>query len=88
VSGVPPDHLVLEGIRYGLVAQLCMEAGIPFSLRRVARDEVFSADEVLLSNASKEVLAVTSIDGVPVGKGRPGPVYQALYAGYQHAKTR
>jgi len=86
VAGPPRDNLVLEGIRYGLMEQLCAEAGIPFALRPIPREEVFAADELLLSNASKEVLPVTRLDGQPVGNGRPGPIYQSLYAGYQRAK--
>ena len=86
VLGVPKDNLVLEGIRYGLLQELCRDAGVPFELRRIARDEVFGADELLLSNATKEVLPVTRLDGRPVGIGRPGPIYEKLYAGYQRAK--
>jgi D-alanine transaminase len=85
--GAPKDNLVLEGIRYGLIEELCREAGIPFELRRIARDEVFAADELLLSNASKEILPVTRLDGQPVGIGRPGPIFEGLYAGYQRKKT-
>jgi D-alanine transaminase len=84
--GSPRDNLVLEGIRYGLIEQLCREAGIPLELRRVTREEVISADEVLLSSATKEILPVTTLDGKPVGNGRPGPIYDKLYAGYQLAK--
>jgi D-alanine transaminase len=86
VMGPPKDNLVLEGIRYGLLEQLCRQAGIRFELRRVSREEVFGADEVLLSSATKEVLPVTLLDGQPVGNGRPGPIYEKLYAGYQLAK--
>jgi D-alanine transaminase len=84
--GTPKDNLVLEGIRYGLFETLCRDAGIPYELRRVPSDEVFAADEVLLSSATKEVLPVTRLDGKTIGNGRPGPIYQALYAGYQRAK--
>ncbi|MEN3295448.1 MAG: D-alanine transaminase [Burkholderiales bacterium] len=49
---------------------------------------MFAADEVLLSSAAKEVLAVTSIDGKQIGAGKPGPVYAQLYAAYQAAKAR
>jgi len=84
--GPPRDHLVLEGIRYGLLDELCRDAGIPFELRCIPREEVLAADELLLSSATKEVLAITTLDGKPVGSGRPGPVYQALYAAYQRAK--
>jgi D-alanine transaminase len=86
VFGAPKDNLVLEGIRYGLIEEMCRDAGIGFQLRRIAREEVFAADELLLSNASKEILAVTRLDGQPVGIGRPGPIYEKLYAGYQRAK--
>ncbi|CAN7347513.1 aminotransferase class IV [Pseudorhodoferax sp. LjRoot39] len=88
LSGVTPDELVLRGIRYGVIEQLCRQAGIAFSLRAITRDEVFAADEVLLSSASKEVLPVTQLDGHPVGNGRPGPIYTHLYALYQQAKAR
>jgi D-alanine transaminase len=88
VLGTPKDNLVLEGIRYGLFEEICSEQGLPFELRRIGRDEVLSADEVLLSSATKEVLAVTSLDGKPVGNGSPGPIYARLHAGYQAAKQR
>lgn len=88
VLGPPKDHLVLEGVRYGLLEELCRAQGIPFALRRIHRDEVLAADEVLLSSATKEVLAVTQLDGKPVGSGQPGPVGQQLYAAYQDAITQ
>lgn len=84
--GTPKDNLVLEGIRYGLFETLCQQAGIPFELRRIARDEVFAADELLLSSATKEVLPVVKLDDRTIGNGQPGPIYQRLYAGYQRAK--
>src|SRR4051812_7712788 len=85
VYGPPKDNLVLEGIRYGVIEQICRDAGVPFELRRLSREEVFGADELLLSSASKEVIAVTQLDGKPVANGRPGPIYGKLYAGYQWA---
>jgi D-alanine transaminase len=86
--GPPKDNLVLTGIRYGLLERLCQERGIPFALRRVSRDEVFGADELILSSASKEVLPVAALDGKAIGNGRPGPIYESLYAAYQQAKQR
>jgi D-alanine transaminase len=86
VLGPPKDNLVLEGIRYGLLEELCQRAGIPFELRRVSREEVLAADEIILSSATKEVLPCTVLDGKPVGNGRPGPIYEKLFSGYQQAK--
>ncbi|WP_353155707.1 D-amino acid aminotransferase [Herminiimonas fonticola] len=85
--GPPRDNLILEGIRYGLMEELCSADRIPFEARRIARAEVFAADEVLLSSASKEVLAVVTIDGQPIANGKPGPIYKKLYAAYQAAKA-
>lgn len=87
LMGPPKDNLILEGIRYGLIEELCKASGIPLVTRRIAREEVFAADEVLLSSATKEVLAVISIDDQTIGKGQPGPIYSKLYAAYQLAKA-
>lgn len=91
VMGPPKDNLVLEGIRFNLIEDICREQCIPFKLRRITRAEVLDADELMLSSATKEVLPVTLLNGEPVGhgasRGLPGPVYQRLYAGYQTAKA-
>ncbi|MBU0587917.1 MAG: D-amino acid aminotransferase [Gammaproteobacteria bacterium] len=88
VLGPPKNNLVLEGIRYGLIEDLCREQGLGFELRPISRAEVLAADELLLSSATKEVLPITRLDDKPVGQGKPGPVYASLYAGYQAAKQR
>lgn len=87
LMGPPKDNLILEGIRYGLIEELCKANNIPLIARRISREEVFAADEVLLSSATKEVLAVVRIDDQTIGKGQPGPIYQKLYAAYQLAKA-
>ena len=92
VMGPPKDKLVLEGIRYGLIEEICRASNIPFELRRITRAEVLGADEIVLSSATKEVLPVTLLDGKPVGhelaKGKPGPIYSSLYAAYQRVKLQ
>ena len=84
------DNLVLEGIRYGLFAELCDQIDIPFEIRQIREKEVWEADELLLSSATKEIIAITTLDGKAVGHashaGQPGPVGQQLYAVYQAAK--
>jgi D-alanine transaminase len=88
--GPPKSEHVLEGIRVDLLHELCEEEGIAYNLKPISEAELRSADEVLLSSATKEVLPVTKIDGEPVGhgalRGKPGPVYARLYEAYQRAK--
>ncbi len=87
VLAPPRDNRILEGIRYGLIEELCAAEGLPFEVRPIPRDEALSADELMLSSATKEVLPITRIDGRPVGAGVPGPVFRRLHAAYQRAKA-
>jgi D-alanine transaminase len=87
IAAPPKDNLILEGIRYGLMEELCAQHGITLEARRITREEVFGADELLLSSASKEVLPVVTVDGKTIGSGKPGPVFAKIYAAYQVAKA-
>jgi D-alanine transaminase len=84
----PKDRLILPGITYDLVVELARANGLPVEVRRVRRDELFGADEVWLSSSTKEVLPVSTIDGRPVGTGKPGRLYPLMYALFQDYKTR
>jgi D-alanine transaminase len=91
VLGVPKSDHVLEGIRYELLRELCEDEGLAYHLKPISEADVRTADEVMLSSATKEVLPVTVIDNEPVGhgalRGKPGPVYARLYEAYQRAKV-
>ena len=88
--GPPRSEHLLEGIRVELLRELCEDIGMAYNLRPIPEADVRSADELLLSSATKEVLAVTRLDGEPVGhgalRGKPGPVYARLFEAYQRAK--
>ncbi len=90
VLGPPKSEHVLEGIRVDLLRELCEDCGIAYNLRPIPEADLATADEVLLSSATKEILPVTRIDGESVGhgalRGKPGPVYGRLYEAYQRAK--
>jgi D-alanine transaminase len=89
--GPPKSEHVLEGIRFELLRELCEECGIAYNLRPIAEADVRAADEVMLSSATKEIIAVTQLDGEAVGhgalRGKPGPVYGRLFEAYQRAKA-
>jgi D-alanine transaminase len=89
--GPPKSEHVLEGIRVELLRELCEEVGVAYNLRPIPEADVRSADELLLSSATKEVLAVTHLDGEAVGhgalRGKVGPVYARLHEAYQRAKS-
>jgi len=89
--GPPKSEHVLEGIRVDLLRELCQEVGIAYNLRPIPEADVRSADELLLSSATKEVLSITHLDCEAVGhgamRGKVGPVYARLHEAYQRAKA-
>jgi D-alanine transaminase len=83
----PPDsHRILPGTTRGVVEQLLRDAGIPYRAREVTESELRAADEIWLAAATREVQAVTQLDGQPVGTGTPGPLWKTVYAAYQRFK--
>jgi D-alanine transaminase len=84
----PKDHLILPGITYDVVLELAAACGIPIELRGISEQEVRSADEIWVTSSTKEVLAVTTLDGRPVGSGRPGEAFRVVYQEYQEFKRR
>ena len=84
----PKDHLILPGVTYDLVLELDAKYGVPFEVREITEAEVRSADELMLTSSTKEVLAITQLDGKPVGNGKPGPIFRQLHGLYQDYKAR
>jgi D-alanine transaminase len=84
----PKDHLILPGITYDAALELAREGGLPFAVRPVTKEEALTADEMWLSSSTKEVLAVTTLDGRAFGNGKPGPVYRRMYALFQESKPK
>jgi D-alanine transaminase len=82
----PKDHRMLPGITYDVVLELAAANGMPYEVREIAEAELRSADEIWQTSSTREVLAVTMLDGRPVGHGKlaglPGPMSQTMYAWY------
>ncbi len=83
----PKSHLMLPGITYDVVLELAARHGLPHAVREILEDEVRGADELWMTSSTKEVLPVTTLDGRPVGDGKPGPLARQMYAWYQDFKN-
>ena len=84
----PKDNHILPGITYDATMEFAGAAGLPFDMRPVSREAVFTADELWLSSSTKEVLAVTRVDGKPFGGGVPGPMFRRMYEVFQSRKPQ
>ena len=88
IASPPKSHLILPGITYDVVLEIAQAAKLPLELRDVSEAEVRSADEVWVTSSSKEVLPIVTLDGKPVGAGKPGAVFEKVYALYQDYKQK
>ena len=80
----PQDRHILPGITCDVVLELAEKHKAPYEVRPVSEDELRNADELWLTSSTKEVLAVVTLDGRPVGHGenagKPGPVTKRMHA--------
>jgi len=82
----PKDNLMLPGITYDVVLEIAAANQIPFQVRKINKAEVFTADELLLTSSTKEILPITTLNGKMVGNGKPGAMFARLYDLYQNFK--
>jgi D-alanine transaminase len=78
----PNDWRVLPGTTRDAVLERA--AGwLPSEIRPITEQELRAGDEIWIASAGRGVLPVTTLDGRPVGTGRPGSVWRELYARWQ-----
>ncbi|MGI8498836.1 MAG: branched-chain amino acid transaminase [Gemmatimonadaceae bacterium] len=74
----PVDGSLLPGITRSSILALARDANIPIREQPLPRETLYVADEVFLTGTAAEVTPIRSVDRIPVGTGRPGPVTQQL----------
>jgi D-alanine transaminase len=86
VLAPPKSNLMLPGITYDVVLELAAAEGLTRAIRPITDGELRAADEIWLTSSTKEITAVTTLDGKPVGNGQPGPIFKRMHAAYQTYK--
>jgi D-alanine transaminase len=74
----PNDHRILPGTSRDAVLELA-QGWLPSEVCEVEARVLENADEVWIASAGRGVLPVTNIDDMPVGGGRPGPLWAEMY---------
>ncbi len=82
----PKTDCLLPGITRDLVVEQAHEHGLTVKEANIKQTELETADEIWLTSSTKEILPVTKLNGQPVGSGKPGTVWQQMYALYQAYK--
>lgn len=79
----PVSDDVLVGITRDCVLRMARSRSLAVEERRIDRSELFVADEAFLCGTGVQIAPVRSVDGRPIGGGRPGPVTTMLRDWYQ-----
>lgn len=82
----PRSPKILPGTTRGVMEEMAVRAGIPYRSTPVSETELRAAAEVWISSATREVMAVTTLDGRPVGNGEPGPLWRRVHQEFQSYK--
>jgi D-alanine transaminase len=82
----PRSQKILPGTTRTVMEEMASRVGIPLRSTSVSEAELRGADEVWISAATREVQPVTTLDGRPVGSGKPGPVWRRVYDELQRYK--
>jgi branched-chain amino acid aminotransferase len=74
----PIGNSVLAGITRDSVLTLARDLGFEVREQTLPREMLYIADEVFFVGTAVEVTPIRSVDRIPVGRGRRGPITEAL----------
>lgn len=86
VTTPPRSHLILGGITRDLVIELGREQGLCVEEGEIQEAELRTAGEIWLTSSTREIVPVVSLNGHPVGNGKPGPVWKQMAYHYVQLK--
>jgi branched-chain amino acid aminotransferase len=74
----PTSAAILAGITRDTTIQLLREHGVEVREEAIARDELYTSDEVFRTGTAAEITPVRDIDHRRIGRGESGPVTRRL----------
>jgi branched-chain amino acid aminotransferase len=76
------DCAILPGITRDTVITLARRRGIEVVETRIPRSALYIMDEIFFTGTAAEVTPIRSVDRVPIGAGKRGPITEQLQADY------
>jgi branched-chain amino acid aminotransferase len=74
---------ILPGITREVVLELARGLGVEAVEGEIPEADLFQAEEAFLTTSVREIMPLASVNGKPIGSGRPGPVTRRLMAAYK-----
>jgi D-alanine transaminase len=84
----PKSRELLPGVTRDVLLEIAAVEAVPARESQIPAAALGRVDECFLCSTTREVVPVTTVDGAPVGKGRPGPLTQRMYELFQKHKPR
>ena len=78
----PLSNLILPGITRKHLIEICKELGIPVEEREYTLEELFDADEIIVSSSGSLGIGAYEMDGKPVG-GKDEALLKKIQDAYQ-----
>ena len=83
----PKGPNILPGITRDIAIHCAKDLDIEVKEKQFTKEQLMQADEVWISSSTREILPITSIDGVLISNGYAGPVWSLVYDQYQTLKS-
>jgi D-alanine transaminase len=77
---------ILAGITRDVILELAKRNGIPCREQKITLEALQGASEIWATSSTREIIPIVSLDGKPVGDGKPGALYQQMDALLQQEK--
>ena len=84
----PSDNRILNGVTREAVLEIARQLGVRTRYQAVTLPEAMGAEEAFVTGTLTEIMPAVSIDGKPVGKGKPGPVTLKLRAAFRELTAK
>ncbi|MDI3280337.1 MAG: aminotransferase class IV [Bacillota bacterium] len=78
-----PETGLLPGVTRAVVMELARGIGHPVQERKISLSELLEAEECFLTNSLMEIMPVSSIGEIKIGREVPGPLTRILREEYQ-----
>ena len=72
--------MALPGITRDTAITLAREAGIEVIEQAIPREWLYIADELFFTGTAAEITPIRSVDKIPIGAGKRGPIAEKLQA--------
>jgi branched-chain amino acid aminotransferase len=79
------ESAILLGITRNSVITIMRDMGYDVQERLILRDELYTADEAFFAGTAAEITPISSVDGIPIGEGRPGDITKKVVNAYTSA---